>query len=390
MLKGLPATSCNKLKNASQSFDDRGNSGETEGMSRPAIAWINLDHLRHNYRLLKQRTCRAEMMAIVKANAYGHGLNLVAPALYDEGCRNFGVSDAKEGEYLRDLLSNENKQNKAEIVLLSGIFDLEDAHLAFSKHLTPAITEKAQIALLHKVGFRNSVWIKVNSGMNRLGAADPGSLLGECLQQELQVRGIMSHLACADMPEHPQNLSQARTFNRICENIAADMPRSLLNSGGIIAMPEHALDVVRPGIALYGSEPVSHMPLGLKPVMSLTGQVMQMRNISAGESISYGASFTAAKPMRIAVISLGYADGVPRTLSNCGFAVCNGQKLPVTGRVCMDYTIVDITNAEINDGDTVEFWGNTLQVDEVAAKLGTISYTLFTGVGERVKREPVL
>jgi alanine racemase len=358
-------------------------------MSRPAIARINLDHLRYNYCLLKQRACRAEMMAIVKANAYGHGLNLVAPALYDQGCRNFGVSDAKEGGYLRDLLSNDNEQNRAEIVLLSGIFDLEDAHLACSKHLTPAISKKTQIALLHKVGFRNSVWIKVNSGMNRLGAADPGNLLGECLQQGLQVRGIMSHLACADTPEHPQNLSQARTFNRICENIAAGIPRSLLNSGGIITMPEHALDVVRPGIALYGSEPVSHIPFGLKPVMSLTGQVMQMRDISAGESISYGASFTATKTMRIAVICLGYADGVPRTLSNCGFTVFNGKKLPVTGRICMDYTIVDITNSEINDGDTVEFWGNTLPVDEVAAQLDTISYTLFTGVSGRVRREPV-
>jgi alanine racemase len=377
------------LKKVSRHFDDQLNSGKTEEMSRPAIAWINLDHLRHNYRLLEQRICRAEIMAIVKANAYGHGLKLVGPALYEEGCRNFGVSDAEEGERLRDLLNNEDKQNNAEIVLLSGIFDIEDALLACSKHLTPAITEQTQITLLHKAGFHDPVWIKVNSGMNRLGAADPESLLDECLQQGLQVRGIMSHLACADMPEHPQNQLQAKAFTRICEDVAADIPRSLLNSGGIIAMPEHALDVVRPGIALYGSEPVSNMPLGLKPVMSLTGQIMQIRDISAGETVSYGASFTAAKAMRIAVISLGYADGVPRALSNRGFAVCNGQKLPITGRVCMDYTIVEVTNAEINNGDTVEFWGNTLLADEVAAKLDTISYTLFTGVGERVKREPV-
>jgi alanine racemase len=386
----LPKIFCHILNQASLNFDDQHNSGKIEGMSRPAIAYINLDHLRYNYRLLKERVCQTKIMAIVKANAYGHGLNLVAPVLYEEGCRNYGVSDAKEGEHLRDLLNNEDSQNKAEIVLLSGIFDIEDALLACSKHLTPAITEQTQVTLLHKAGFRGSIWIKVNSGMNRLGAADPGSLLRECLQQGLEVRGIMSHLACADTPEHPQNRLQAKVFNRICEDVAAGAHKSLLNSGGIIALPEYALDIVRPGIALYGSEPVSNKPMGLKPVMSLSGQIMQIREISAGETVSYGASFTAAKAMRIAVISLGYADGVPRALSNCGFVSCNGKKLPITGRVCMDYTMVDVTNAEVNDGDTVEFWGNLILADDVAAILDTISYTLFTGVGERVRREPVL
>ncbi len=359
-------------------------------MSRPAIAWINLDHLRHNYHLIRQHACRAEIMAIVKANAYGHGLNLVAPTLYEEGCHNFGVSDAKEGAFLRDLLSNETDENKAEIVLLSGIFDLEDAFLACSMHLTPVITEHVQIDLLHKSNFRNAVWIKVNSGMNRLGAVDLETLLQECVKNGFHVRGIMSHLACADIPEHPQNQLQARAFTQICEDVASGVPKSLLNSGGIIALPDYTLDVVRPGIALYGSEPVSSMPLGLKPVMSLTGKVMQIRDISAGETISYGASFTASKAMRIAVICLGYADGVPRALSNCGFVICNNQKLPVTGRVCMDYTIVEVSDAEVNNGDTVEFWGNTLPANEVAAKLDTISYTLFTGVGERVRRELIL
>lgn len=360
-------------------------------MSRPAIAWINPDHLRYNYRLLKQRVGRAEMMAVVKANAYGHGLNLVAPALYAEGCRSFGVSDAKEGVALRKLLSDKDGHNKAEIVLFSGIFDLEDAQLACSERLVPVIAEPAQLTLLHRAGFQGPVWIKVNSGMNRLGAADPKGLLHECLQLGLEVCGMMSHLACADMPEHPQNQAQAMAFTQICENAAADIPRSLLNSGGIITIPEYTLDVVRPGIALYGSEPVANRPMGLKPVMSLTGQVMQIRDISAGQSVSYGESFTAPEAMRIAVVSLGYADGIPRALSNRGFALCKEQKLPITGRVCMDYTMVDVSNAEINHGDTVEFWGNSLPVDQVATTLDTISYTLFTGVGERVvRREPAL
>ena len=351
-------------------------------MPRPAIAWINLGHLRHNYRLLQQQTENSEVMAVVKANAYGHGLDLVAPALHAEGCRSFAVTDAEEGQCLRRILG----ESIAEITLLSGIFDEADAQLACAENLIPTITEPKQTQLLADAGFTDRAWIKIDTGMNRLGADDATSLVRSCRQAGIEIAGIMSHLACADAIGHPLNRKQAERFTNLCRDIDPDLPRSLLNSGGIFTMPEFAFDVVRPGIALYGSEPVAGKRFGLKPVMRLTGDTMQVRDIASGESISYGASFTANEPMRIATISLGYGDGLPRALSNLGHAAFGSKRLAITGRVCMDYTMVDISRVELNPGDSVEFWGETIRADEIAELLGTISYTLFTGVNERVRR----
>jgi len=351
-------------------------------MNRPAIARIYPEHLRHNYRLLKQHAGNANIMAIVKANAYGHGIELVAPVLFDEGCRLFGVTDATEGRQLRLLL----KTGKAEITLLSGIFDRQDARMAIDKHLTPAITEPVQVELLHMENFRGSVWLKVDTGMNRLGTSDVKALTRQCQKADIKVRGIMSHLACADMPEHPLNKQQANAFTILRGEVTPNLPASLLNSAGMVSMPEYCLDVVRPGIALYGSEPVADQPLGLKPVMQLTGGVMQIRDIPAGAQVSYGATYTADSSMRIAVVSTGYADGLPRGLSNRGYAFFAGQKLDIVGRVCMDYTMIDVTDVEIKPGDTVEFWGTHIQANDVARSIDTISYTLFTGIGARVQR----
>jgi len=357
-------------------------------MSRPAIIRIKLDHLRHNYQLLSRQAGSARIMAIVKANAYGHGLNLIAPRLIEAGCRSFGVSDANEGARLRDILDNEDKNCDSEITLLSGIFDLEDAALASNALLVPAITEPEQMDLLQRVGFCAPVWIKVNTGMNRLGAQKPEALIDQGMKAGINIRGIMSHLACADTPKHPLNQQQAEQFMRLQKNLPLQLPASLLNSAGMVARPEYSMDIVRPGIALYGSEPISGQPLGLKPVMQLSGAVMQIRELSAGEQISYGATFRTNKTMRIAVVSLGYADGLPRALSNHGHGFFAGQKINIVGRVCMDYTMLDVTEVDIHPGDAVEFWGDNILADDVARSLNTISYTLFTGIGARVQRIP--
>ena len=366
-----------------ENFDEDVKTAMIHNMSRPAIAHINLDHLDYNFRRLHQFAGQADTMAVVKANAYGHGLNLVGPALFDSGCRHFGVTDAIEGCSLRQLVADESN---AEVTLLSGIFDGGDAELAVQYQLTPTITESSQLDLLHHADFRGLVWIKVDTGMNRLGSNQPASLLAQCKRYGIGVRGVMSHLACADTPEHPLNQQQAEQFANIRATFPSNLPASLLNSSGMISMPGHMLDVVRPGIALYGSEPIPDQPLGLKPVMQLTGAVMQIREIPAGEQVSYGASFRASKTMCIAVISLGYADGLPRGLSNRGHAFFAGQKLPIVGRVCMDYTMLDVTDVEIHPGDAVEFWGEHILANDVARSLDTISYTLFTGIGARVQR----
>lgn len=350
---------------------------------RPAFAYIHLAHLQHNYRLLAERAGNATVMAVVKADAYGHGLAHVAPALYRSGCRNFAVTDASEGATLRDLIPADTT-----ITLLSGLFDAEDAGIASEQHLDPLVTDPLHLQWLQHHNFGGKVWIKVDTGMQRLGAAEPEQLYGHCQAAGIDIAGVMSHLACADTPEHPLNRAQADEFRQLRSRLN-DLPGSLLNSAGLIALPDETLAYVRPGIALYGSEPVAGEPLGLKPVMQLTGHVMQIRDVSRGTTLSYGASYTAPHDMRVAVVCMGYADGLPRALSNRGVAAFEGTRLPIVGRVCMDYCLLDCSESPLQPGDAVSFWGEEIPVDEVAIELETISYTLMTGVGQRVQRTPV-
>jgi len=351
-------------------------------MSRPAIARINCANLRHNYRTLVDRARGARLMAVVKANAYGHGLHIVAPALLAAGCRQFAVTDVAEGAALRDILGQ-----GPEIVVLSGIFDTTDARLSARHRLIPVVFTMKHVHILHAAAYAGPVWLKADTGMQRLGADDPAELMQACTDHALDIAGIMSHLACADLPEHPLNQKQAARFREILGTLPQDTPASLLNSAGLACMPEHNLDVVRPGIALYGIEPAEGIALGLKPVMQLTGSVMQIRDVPKNTSISYGASYVAGRAMRIAVVSLGYADGLPRALSNRGCAVWQGNRLPIVGRVCMDYCLLDISSQALACGEEVEFWGEDINATEVANLAGTITYEIFTGVGHRVRRE---
>jgi len=367
-------------------------------MSRPALARIHLGHLRHNYRLLKQRAGKAAVMAVVKADAYGHGLHLVAPALLDEGCRCFAVSDAEEGAILRRIIGE-----MADIVLLSGIFDASDALQARESTLTPVITEIAQAELLSAAQFSGRVWLKTDTGMNRLGAEDIVALNALCKLKDIKIAGVMSHLACADEPSHTMNIEQATRFMESASQLPSDTPKSLLNSAGLVALPDCTFDVVRPGIALYGVEPVRNQPLGLQPVMQFGGKVMQLRDVPRGASLSYGATFTAPRDMRIATLSVGYADGLPRQLSNHGVAAvlspAQGSStqdlstptadtaiLNLVGRVCMDYCLLDASQADVKPGTELELWGMCIPASKVAEQIGTIAYELFTGVGKRVHR----
>jgi len=359
-------------------------------MSRPAIANIHLGHLRHNYRALKEKAGKATVMAVVKANAYGHGLDLIAPTLLDEGCQSFAVTDAEEGLRLRRILGS-----KPDIVVLSGIFDAEDAVLCLESTLTPVVTEIWQINALKNASFTNQVWLKVDTGMKRLGCEDVAQMFAACRKLGLGIAGMMSHLACADMPDHPLNHQQVETFRQYQAALPEPVPASLLNSAGLVTMPEYAMNTVRPGIALYGAEPVRNHPLGLQPVMQLTSRIMQVRTVRKGESISYGADYTASKDMRVAVAALGYADGLPRSLSNCGMAMPTNTQdkdaiLPVVGRVCMDYCLLDASHVSLTTNDTVEFWGEAIPAVDVAQQAGTIAYELFTSVGERVMRREVM
>ena len=365
------------------SFDHSDKAGKTTPM-RPAIAHIHLQNLLHNYQLLRQRANKAQIMAVVKADAYGHGLKHVSQTLQQAGCECFAVTDTCEGKKLRGYLGE-----NSDIILLSGLFGSDEAAVCQTQKLTPVITEEKHMRWLHHHNFTGQVWLKVDTGMQRLGAEHPEKLIQSCHQHQIALAGIMSHLACADTPEHPLNIVQADAFNQLHQAIAPHLPASLLNSAGLIALPQHKHDIVRPGIALYGAEPITAEPMGLKPVMQLSGQTMQIREIEKGASLSYGASYTADKNMTIALVCMGYGDGLPRALSNQGYAEFQGQHLPIVGRICMDYCLLDITQSDLKVGDTVTFWGETLSPNAVAEILDTIPYTLMTGINQRVHRIPV-
>ncbi len=349
---------------------------------RPATLTLNLKHLRWNYRLLQKRTPHSNIMAVVKANAYGHGILQVSQALFQAGCSQFAVTDAAEGQYLRQHLNNDMS-----IILLSGIYDADDANLCVLHQLTPVITTSQQMTLLHQAGFQGGVWLKVDTGMNRIGTEHLQKHIQSIKQSSFKLIGIMSHLACADSPNHPLNQQQLQRFRVIQDT--TDVPTySLYNSAGIIALSDKlATDVTRPGLALYGIEPIPDQPLGLKPVAELSSQVIQIRRLKKGGSVSYGATWLAPQDMNIAVVALGYADGLPRLLSNQGEADVNGHFLPIVGKVCMDYCMLAIEEHQVSIGDKVIFFGaadNQPKANQVAAKCQTIAYEIFTNLSNRL------
>jgi alanine racemase len=208
-------------------------------------------------------------------------------------------------------------------------------------------------------------------------------------QPDIQLMGIMSHLACADTPEHPLNQQQIDQFKAIQQSTQAPT-YSLFNSAGLIALSDKLnTQVMRPGIALYGMEPIASQSIGLKPVAQLSSRIMQIRDIKQGESVSYAASWVAPHDMRIAVVAMGYADGLPRLLSNQGKVLCQNVALPIVGKVCMDYCLLGIDHANIHEGDEVLFFGDAVNLpkaNQVAKQCQTISYELFTGLGSRLNR----
>ncbi len=357
-------------------------------MSRPVIARLRTQALTHNYQLLCQQAGEASVMAVIKANGYGHGLEGVATRLWDAGCRHFAVTDAEEGAALRQiLLAQDSESGDAEIALLAGLFDDGDAQLVCKHQLTPVIHDKEEVARLLRARFSGRLWLKMDTGMHRLGAEAARQLLDRCYRRRWPVIGLMSHLACSDDANHPLNTQQIERLRSFLNLLGPGLKGSQLSSAGLATMPEAALDVVRPGIALYGSEPVVDQPLGLKPVMQLEAEVMQVRKVAAGESISYGADFVADRPMRVAVLCAGYGDGIPRLLgARGGQVVMHEVAMPIVGRVCMDYTMVDVTGHPVRAGDRAQFWGDDLPANAVAARCDTISYELFTGVGSRGQR----
>lgn len=356
-----------------------------------AGAWLTVDlaALRDNYRRLRQRLDGVACAAVVKADAYGLGAARVAPALAGEGCRQFFVAHLDEALALRPLLGE-----SCEIFVLNGLPLGAEAE-AGAAGVVPVLNSLAQLDAWAALARRQErvlpAVIQVDSGMSRLGLS-PAELarLGEAPQRlaGLDLRLVMSHLACADEPAHPANAAQRASFTASRRLLPA-APASLANSSGIFLGPEFHFDLARPGVALYGGNPLPGAANPMRPVVRLEAKVIQVRELPAGAAVGYGYSYRAAAPMRVATISLGYADGWQRSLSNAGQAYFGEVALPLVGRVSMDSVTLDVSalpEAALPPGAVVELLGERQSVDAVAAAAGTIGYEILTSLGHRYHR----
>ncbi|MEQ8486414.1 MAG: alanine racemase [Pseudomonadales bacterium] len=336
---------------------------------------IDLAAVAANYRKFCELGAPAAMAAVVKANAYGLGVEPVGRTLWAAGCRDYFVASAEEGARLRATLG------AARILVFEGAME-ETVGLLLEHDLEPVLNHPGQAAVWRRAGGRRPAAVHVDTGMHRLGFPVP--LAADALRG-LDVTLLVTHLACADEVDHPLT---ARQLDRVAElrRLLPGVPFSVGNSAGVAGTPSLAGDLGRPGIGLYGGNPFVSGANPFAPVVTFEAQVLQRREVDAGDAIGYGASFVAAGALTVAVVGAGYADGVPRLLSNRGFVTVAGARRPIVGRVSMDLTAVDVSGCMVAEGDWVELFGTGVTVDEVAAWAQTIPYEVLTGLGQRPRR----
>ncbi len=365
-----------KRENSQPSFAEAG-----------AVLTIDLSALRENYRLLKSRLGGTRCAGVVKADGYGLGAAEVGRALAAEGCDIFFVAHLGEGLALRAALGD-----GPEIYILNGTPPGAEAETAAAGLVTIANSLEqlaAWSATAKALGRKLAVALQVDSGMSRIGmmpeevetlAQNPGLLDG------VDVKLVMSHLACADEPEHPANAAQKKAFD-LLRSLLPAAPASLTNSSGIFLGPDYHYDLARPGAALYGVNPTPGRPNPMRAVVRLSAKVIQTRTLEADIGVGYGHTFRTTGPLRTATISLGYADGWHRRAAAGAFF--DGVRLPFVGRVSMDSIIIDISalpEGALKGGDLVEMIGSHQTVDDVAGHAGTIGYEVLTGLGHRFHR----
>lgn len=359
-----------------------------------AILTVDLDAIQENWKRLAAKAAPAECGAAVKGNAYGLGVDQVAAALWAAGCRTFFVARPMEGGELRSLLPRE-----AVIYVLDGLFPGQ-AEFYAREDLRPALITldeaREWAAFGTQYGRNLPCALHVDTGINRLGFPITvfEALLGDNeIMARLNLTLLMSHLACADEPQHPLNGRQKAAFAALRQRLPG-IKASLANSSGIFLGSGYIHDMVRPGIALYGGNPVAPQANPMLPVAHLEGTVLQLREVQAGESVGYGATWRATRQTRIAVLGAGYKDGVPRSLSSRATngpaqAFIGGRRCPVIGRISMDMMAVDVTGVPVDlcqRGTRAELIGRNIAIDETAEWAGTISYELLTRLGQRFTR----
>jgi alanine racemase len=348
-------------------------------MPRPIRATISAAALAHNLGVARAAAGEAKVWAVIKANAYGHGVERAARAL--AAADGFAVLDYQEAARLR--LAKVDKP----ILMLEGIFKAQDVELLGKYRLTPVIHHPEQIELLRAAAAPLDVYVKVNSGMNRLGfTLDNLRASVNALRETGRVRGmtLMTHFADADGASGVR--AQLEWFHDLTKDIPG--PRSLANSAALLRFPETRADWVRPGIMLYGCSPFAErtaQELGLEPAMTLSSELIATQHLQAGERIGYGFSYEAAAEMTIGIVACGYADGYPRHAPAGTPVLVNGTRTRIVGRVSMDMITVDISDIEdAYVGSRVTLWGEGLSADEVAAAAGTVSYELLCALAPRV------
>ncbi len=346
-------------------------------MSRPARATIDLQALRHNYRLARQLH-GGRALAVLKANAYGHGALACARALQGEA-DGFAVAFVEEALALRE------GGIEAPILVLEGVFEQRELATASWHGLWLVVHQEEQVRMLETAPAGLGpwqVWLKVDSGMHRAGLAP--AHLAAC-HARLVASGrvgeitLMSHFARADEPEREATLAQLAVFEAAVAGLPG--PRSLGNSAGVLAWPQARRDWARPGIMLYGADPLPVPNTSLRPVMRLASRVFAERWLAAGEALGYGGAFVATQPTRVGLVAMGYADGYPRAAGTGTPVAVDGQASITLGRVSMDMLTVDLTHLQrAGIGSTVELWGAQVPVNTVAQRAGTIAYELLCNV----------
>lgn len=359
-------------------------------MSRSAVAILSTENLLHNLTVIKGQAPESKIIAMVKANAYGHGLRSVATRL-EKHVNMLGVASIDEALALRKAGIN------IPIILAEGVFEPSELLIASTEGFHVVFHTDTQLQWLSNSScpLPINAWLKVDTGMGRLGFDYNKALQAyEHLCNNPQIAKpirIMSHLACADDIKNPLNESQIRAFQRFIQSISDKTPSeySLCNSAGVFQFPACHYNYIRPGIALYGASPLLHKSsavLDLKPVMTLQTSLIATKSLVKGASIGYGARFTCPNDLFVGIIAFGYGDGYPRTARDGAPIIVNNTKCKLIGRVSMDMMTVDLSacpNAKV--GDPVILWGKDLPIEEVAQFTDNISYDLLTGVQNRVK-----
>lgn len=355
-------------------------------MSRSAIAILSTENLHHNMCLIKERVKPAKVIAMVKANAYGHGIRSVSQRLD-------GVADVLGVASIDEALALRQAGVKASIMLIQGVFEPNELLIASTERFQVVFNNSTQLDWLEKskLPVPLTTWVKVNSGMGRLGfQLDDARAALDRLQSyrntEKPIK-IMSHFACAEDPTHPLTQQQIKNFQQFIKETQTEY--SFCNSGGILNFPECHYDYVRPGLLLYGVSPLkdkSAEALGFRPVMTVQSSLIAVQTMQKGDSIGYGARFVCPEKMPVGIIAFGYGDGYPITAKDGTPILVNNTQCQLAGRVSMDMIAVDLRACpDAKIGDPVVLWGSGLPLETVAANTANISWDILTGVQNRVK-----